>query len=144
MRTALRVIALIAVAMALAWEFVPFQVEIWDGGIDLTVNLSSTAGDIRYVRCKACVQREDAEWALENWPDPEAWSGSVVVDRFDGKPFPVYVPITGRDSPLGREISRRQHRFLAVIGNLQDGRRIGKLVELPDLRKSREVSVSLP
>lgn len=144
MRTASVTIVVLIFAALFAWEFVPLQYTIWDGGFDLTVNVSSTVGPLRSVSCKPCIQREDAEWVFANSSHPEARSCSTVADPFDGKPILVYVPMSGRESPCGRELWRRQWKYLVVIGILQDGREFSKLVELPDYRNASEVSVSVP
>ncbi len=144
MRTASVVVGSLALAFALAWEFAPLQVTIWDGGYDLTVNVTSEVGPLRSVSFKACGQREVADWILENPLHAEA-QASVVADPFDGKPLSLSLPLSGRTSPLGRELRLSQQcRYLVVIGRLQDGRRLAKIVDIPDSRESREVSVSLP
>jgi hypothetical protein len=144
MRRAFLIIGFLVVAGALAWEFIPIQLTIWDGGFDLTVNVSSTAGPLKSVSCQACGGREEAEEILEYLLPPDLGSSSAVADPFDGQPLRVQVPVSGRASPMGRELRRSQFRYLVVIGQLNDGRRLGKLVEIPDGRESREVSVSLP
>jgi hypothetical protein len=144
MRTASVIIGSLAVALALAWEFVPIQVTIWDGGYDLTINVTSEAGPLHSVCCKACGQHEAADWVLEDPLHAEA-QAAVFADPFDGKPLSLYLPLSGRTSPLGRELRLSQQcRYLVVIGRLQDGRQLAKIVDIPDSRRSREVSVSLP
>jgi len=144
MRRAVLTIAVVVVAGALAWEFVPLQVTIWDGGFDLTVNVSSTAGPLRSVSCQAFGRREEADEVLKYLLPPETRLWSAVADPFAGEPLTVFVPLSGRESPSGRELRRFQFRHLVVIGELRDGRRTGKRVEIPDGRVSREVSVLLP
>jgi hypothetical protein len=143
MRYCLAITALAAIG-ALAWEFVPIRVTVWDGAYDLTVRVSSTAGPLRSIRCEAFARREHAEELLERPAPlgPRTWS--VVADPFTGAPLRVPVRISGHESPSGREVSRFQFRHLAVIGELADGRQVGRLVEIPDCRVSREVSVALP
>jgi len=143
-RRAFLIIAVLVVAGALAWEFIPLQLTVWDGGFDLTVNVSSTAGPLKSVSCQACGGRKEAEEVLEHLLPPDLGSRSAVADPFDGQPLTVQVPVSGRASPIGRELRRSQFRYLVVIGQLNDGRRLGKLVEIPDGRESREVNVSLP
>jgi hypothetical protein len=143
-RRALLIAVLVVLIGALAWEFVPVQVTVWDGGFDLTVRVSSTAVALRSVSCEAFAHRGDAEEALENHLPPRTRLWSAVADPFTGEPLRVTVPVSGHESPSGREISRFQFRHLVVIGQLPDGRRVGKLVEIPDCRESREVSVTLP
>jgi hypothetical protein len=144
MRRVTLIIALLVVASVLAWEFIPIQVIIWDGGFDLTVNVSSTAGPLRSVSCQAFSGREEAEYVLEHLAPPESPLRSTVADPFNGQPLMVNIPLSGRDSPWGRELRRFQFRHLVVIGQLKDRSPIGKLVEIPDCRVSREVSVTLP
>jgi hypothetical protein len=134
----------VVAAGALTWEFIPFYVIVWDGGFDLTVNVSSTAGPLHSVSCQAFGRREEADEALENLRPPETRLWSAAADPFTGEPLTVFVPPSGRESPCGREPRRSQFRHLVVLGELRDGRRTGKLVEIPDGRVSREVSVRLP
>jgi hypothetical protein len=144
MRRALLMIVLLIVVGVLAWEFIPLAVTVWDGSFDLTVRVSSTAGPLDAVSCQACGRREDADYVLEHLLPPETRRWSAVADPFDGQPLTVVVPVSGRDSPSGRELRRSQFRYLVVIGQWQDGRRMGKLVEIPDGRVFREIDVSLP
>jgi hypothetical protein len=106
--------------------------------------VSSTAGPLRAVTCQACSDREEAEYTLEYLIPLETRHWSAVADPFDGQPLMVPVPVSGRTSPFGRKVHRFQFRHLVVIGQLKDGRRMGKRVEIPDCRVSREVTVSLP
>jgi hypothetical protein len=142
MRRTFLILALLVVACVLAWEFIPIQVMIWDGEFDLTVHVSSSDGPLHSVSCQAFSRREDAEYVVKHLLPPEGlWF--TVADPFDGQPLTVGVPLSGRVSPWGRELGRFQFKYLVVIGQLKDGRRIGKLVEIPDSRESREVSVAL-
>jgi hypothetical protein len=143
MRPAL-IVALLIIAGAMAWELVPFESTIWDGHFYLTVHVGSTAGPLRTVSCQAFSRQEDAEYALELLLPPESPLWSAVADPFNGQTLRVDVPVSGRTSPLGRELRRSQFRHLLVIGQLQDGKRVGMLVEIPDSRLTREVHVSLP
>jgi hypothetical protein len=137
-------IAILVAASLLAWEFVPLQVTIWDGGYELAVHVSATAGPLRSVSCEAFSRAEDAQHALEYTLPPETSTWSATADPFTGEVLKVRVPVSGRDSPCGRELRRFQFRYLLVIGHLQNGRRVGKVVEIPDGRVSREITVVLP
>jgi hypothetical protein len=143
MRTASIIILSLALAFAAAWEFVPLQVAIWDDGYDLTINVSSKAGLLHSVGCKACRQREEADLILEDPLHAEAYA-SVIAEPFDGRPLTLKLPLSGRTSPLGRELRLTRCQFLVVIGRLHDGRQLAKIIDIPDSRTSREVSVSLP
>jgi hypothetical protein len=135
-------VLLLVVSCALAWEFVPIQVTVWDGGFDVTVRVAS-AQPLRSVSCQVFGRRAEAEEGLEHLlPEKGLWA--AAADPFAGEPLTIHVPVGGRDSPSGRELSRFQSQYLVVVGQLPDGKRIGKLVEIPDCRVSRQVSVSLP
>ena len=144
MRRAALITAALIVAGLLAWEFVPLQVTIWDAGYDLAVQVSSTTGPLRSVSCEAFPRREAAADFLKYLLPPETRLWSTVADPFAGEPLTVHISVSGRDSPSGRELQRFQFRYLLVVGQLQNGRRVGKLVEIPDERLSREISVELP
>jgi hypothetical protein len=131
------------VAGLLAWEFVPIQVTVWDGGFDLAVTVTSSAGPLRAVSCEAFGRRDYADEALEFLMSPMSpWSARAKP--FGGEPLTVNVSTSGRASPSGRELSRFQFRHLVVIGEFHDGRRVGKLVQIPDGEVSRKLSVTLP
>jgi hypothetical protein len=140
------VVALLLLACAALWVYTSTTYIIWDGGFDLTVRVSSNPGWPRSVSCQAFGNREDAEVVLDHMLPTESPLGSesAISDPFNGEPLILIVPVSGRESMSGRQLSRFQFRWLVVIGVLQDGRRVGKLVEIPDGRESREVSVVLP
>jgi hypothetical protein len=127
--------AVLFIAGLLAWEYVPLTVTIWDGAYDLKVNVRSTAGQIQFIDCRV-VSAEGAEELLMTLPPP--------TNQFVGPSQTVSVPTSGRLSPCGRELQRFQFRHLVVIAQLNDGRRFGKVISIPDTRESREVSVSVP
>ena len=133
-------------AAVLAWEFVPIQVMVWDGGYQLTVRVERPEGRPRSVSVEAHGQRKDADYAVEHLLPPESLSSPrcAVADPFDGRPLTVWVPTSGRVSPFGRELQRMQFPYLAVVATLPDGRRVGKVVAIPDGRVSQEVTVTLP
>ena len=144
MRRPLVVAALLLFAGALLWVFTSATYIIWDGGFDLAVRVSCHPGPPRSVSCEACARRQDAEQVLEHLQPPEAGSRSATANPFVGEPLIIKVPVSGRDAMSGRQLSRFQFGWLVVIAVLPDGRRVGKLVEIPDGRVSREVSVIFP
>jgi hypothetical protein len=143
LRAVLITVALIAAGL-LAWEFVPIQVIVWDGAYELTVRVESPDGRPRSVSCEAFGRREYADAAVVHPHPPESQRWSAVADPFEGQPITVQVAVSGRESPFGRELRRSQFKFLAVNAVMADGRRVGKVVEIPDSRVSREVAVTLP
>jgi hypothetical protein len=144
MRWTLLGVAFLLIAGALLWVYTSTTYIIWDGQFDLSVRVSSSLGPPRSVSCQACSHREQAEYVLEHLLPPEGRLWSATADPFAGEPLTVNVPVSGRDSMSGRELRRGQFRWLVVIAVLPDGRRAGKLVEIPDGRVCREVSVELP
>lgn len=140
----LLVIALLLAVGAAVWVYTSATYIIWDGGYDLTVRVTSNPGPPQSVSCQARGRREDAEYVLEHLLPPETQLWSATADPFASKPLTVHVPVSGRVSRSGRQLSRTQFHWLVVIAVLPDGRRVGKLVEIPDGRVSREINVELP
>src|SRR5262249_36623438 len=101
-------------------------------------------GPPRSVSCQAFGRREDAVFTLEHLLPPETRLWSAVADPYAGEPLTVNVPVSGRDSMSGRELRRSPLRDFVGSAMPPDGRRVGKLVDIPDGRVSREVSVALP
>ena len=139
-----RIVILVMLVSAFLWEFIPVQVIVWDGGFDLTVTVSSNAGPLRSVSCQAFGHRDSADFAVEHLLTMQADPWSTTVEPFTGAPVTVFVPLSGHVSMCGRELSRMQFRYLAVIGQLHDGRRVGKVMVIPDSRVAQTLSVSFP
>jgi hypothetical protein len=67
------------------------------------------------------------------------------ADPFDGRPVPVKVWTAGRQSWLFGELENPPHaRHLLVVAELPGGRRVGTVADIPDFRRSREMTVTLP
>lgn len=140
------VILLLMIASFLAWEFLPgVHQALWIGSFPLAVDVRCVDGHPRSVRCRAfgTHDREDIDWALANLDraEGERWTSA---EPFDGLPLEVPVRTTGRDSMMGRELARHQFAHLVVVIEMPDGQRLGKVVDIPDGRVSRRVSVSFP
>ncbi len=107
----------------------------------MTINVSSDAGSLHAVYCQPFRHREDAEnYLKEPWP-PE--NPNSVADPFDGKPLKAYMPIHGREM-FGIEYGIRKNQYLVLFGQFKNGQKVGKVVEIPDHRMSREGSVTVP
>jgi hypothetical protein len=138
----LSVFAILLIAGVLVWLGLEAStIMLGDGAFELTVNVSSTPGPPRSVECHACGRREQAAFVLEHGEQTRTWS--TIADPFTGGPLIVYVPVTTRSSRF-RQLSRSQFQWLVVIAELPDGRRVGKMVEIPDGRVSHEIRVDLP
>lgn len=117
---------------------------IWDGSYELTVRFENRGPLIRSVSCESYGNRDSAEFAVAHHLSSERQVWSEVEDPFQGKPVKVRVAVSGHDSFLGFELSRSQFRYLAVIVTYPDGRKAGRVVDIPDMRESREVTVTFP
>src|SRR4051812_15720128 len=113
---------------AIWWAYTSIPYILWDGGVELTVHVSSTAGPLRSVSCEAVAGRKDGDSKLESLLPPETSKYSTCASPFAGKPLTVYVPTSGRASMSDHELSYTQFRHLVVIGQYPDGRRVGALL----------------
>lgn len=127
----------------LAWVYTSAQYMIHDGHFDLTVNVIDHGSRFRAVHCEAYGTRDVAEIVAQQL-QPSDPAYFATADPFAGEPLTVRVPCSGRESMSGRELRRMQFGYLAVIGELPDGRKVGSVVEIPDGRVSQEVNVTLP
>ena len=129
---------------AMAWVYTSMPHIIGDGSYDLTVHVSSNLGPPSAVSCEAFSRREHAEFALNDFLPSETKQHSATADPYNGQPLTVSIPVSDRTSMSGRELQRFQFRYLVVLAQMPDGRRVGKLLEIPDAGVAREVSVVLP
>jgi hypothetical protein len=136
-------IALVLLVAGLLWIYVSFPYVHWDGGFDLTVNVSSACGPVRSVTCQSFGNRNDAIEAMQHRL-PERGRFSATDEPFTGSPLKVFVPVSGRDSMSGRQLDSGQFRYLAVIGECRDGRQFGTVVDIPDYQESHVVDVTFP
>ena len=134
----------LAFGLVLAVEFIPIFEMVWDGGFPLTVNVTSPSGRPNSVTCEAFGDRHLAEQILAVQQPPEIMMRATVADPFDGQPLTVPVPSSGRRSLFGRELAPYQFQYLVVIAVMPDGRRVGALVDIPDGRVTRSITVTLP
>lgn len=135
-----RILAGVVLCAGLAWYLLPET--RWSGGYSLTVHLQSADARPQSVACSPFHRREDAEKAIsaESLGSPE-WD--VVADPFDGRPISLDVPVAGQ-AWLGQERGRVQPQYLAVVAMMPENRRVGRIVEIPDGRVTKELTVSLP
>jgi len=116
------------------------------GYAPLTINFRPTTDrPIRAVTVEAVNTLEDAESACQYALPPESPSRSAEQRPFVGQPLRIEVMTTSRRT--GTLLPRERHgqlRYLVVIVEYEDGERKGTLVNIPDLRKSRTVTVVLP
>jgi|GEM_PF-4881102 len=142
-----RLAIVVAIVLAAGVCLTPVQT-IWDDGLwplSVTVTSASSA-PIASVSGQAFSSEESARYSLEHLAPPDTRVHSAVADPYTGEPLAVPVPTSLRThSALTWSSSRyNQMRQLLVIVQYQDGRRAGRLVEIPDLRESRSVLVEFP
>lgn len=138
-----------------------FAVESAVGGVtfyyviyDFTVHIDTPAGDPpSAVGCRAFGRQGEAERIADlcrnaSPPVPlvELFHHvhGAIADPYVGGPLHVRVKGSSRDSLFGRELSRAQYKALVVGAEWPDGRRVWKVVEIPDGSTAREVRVPLP
>ena len=138
-------IIVVPTTLFLLWEFVPIMVDMSVGHFALSVTVDGPAAEsIRSVQCIPCTTRAEAEYIVAHWPYRELSTAGTTIDPFDGVPIEVVVTVTGRSSPMGRELARFQAKYLAVLVPLETGERLEKIVDIPDGRTSRSVTVVFP
>lgn len=121
---------------------------VWDGSFDLLVSVSSNSGKIKSLTCEVFPTIQQAERVAELLAEGAVGEGypnwTVKTPRFTGEPVEVRVPVSGTEAMCGRALSRTQFQCLLVTAELADARRIKKLVQIPDGRVARELTVELP
>jgi hypothetical protein len=121
---------------------------MWDDGLwPLSVTVVSASGSpIASISCEAFSTEESAQDSLENLLPPQSWMFSTIQNPFRNEPLEVIIPTSRKiHSVLFWSDSRyNQMRHLLVIAEYNDGRREGRLVEIPDLRQVRSLHVEIP
>jgi hypothetical protein len=144
MRAAQYAVAAVAVVASglLAWEFVPLQMGRGCGVYELAVRVDCPDHLPQALAYGPFFSRESAAACVANTgPSFSGWEW--VVSPYDRRPLTVAIPYTTYTSPLGRRIGRSQASFLAVVALLEDDRLIGRVIEIPDGRASKAITVSL-
>ena len=142
-------IALIVIGMVLgtALSFLGFSYTIGDGGYSLSVFVRTTAA--RPVQKISCCTFGRSEYAAAYYEDDRGLEGYRGA-RFDtdnpftGRPLTVDVPVSIRTTFLGLRDTYFQYELLVVVVEYQDGTRESKVVRIPDGRKTRTMSVTMP
>jgi hypothetical protein len=143
MRRTLTIATVLLVVAGFVWEF--GCVAICDGSYDLSVTVKSVSGaPIRAVSCEGLRNVDQARSRLDYLPPPETRLWSASAEPFTGQPLIVTIPLSFRESPLGRTWGDTQLRGLLVIVQYQDGERRGKAIEIPHRHESRSVTVEFP
>jgi hypothetical protein len=115
---------------------------VWDGSYPLTVSLRPAEPD-RIARVWAgATSRRDFAYELIDSP---VWADNnlLVIPDWQ-KPFVVSVNCSGAESGFGRELWRAQYRALVLRIEYVDGRRVDQIVDVPDSKQIRDLTVQLP
>jgi hypothetical protein len=89
---------------------------------------------------------DTVRYVLENLIPPEGNLYSASQPAYVGEPLSVKVPtsLTTHGALLWRYGRFYQYHKLVVIVEYQDGRREGRVTDIPDLHKGRAVTVEFP
>lgn len=113
----------------------------WSGGYQLRVHVAS-AKTIREIRCYPAFRQSMAELAAH---DQGSWN--EFPDRikpYVGSSIEARVRTGGRSGWFGMIDEWSQDHWLAVVAEFDDGTRVGKVVEIPDMQTGREVRIEFP
>lgn len=142
---AMRVLAATAITMIGLVAYDRARELHWVGHFQLQVRLISTSSTpIHLVRYQTTLAKGDYVREIrdggENWPD---WHPHIA-DDFDGDTFSVSVKCSGAESGLMRRLSYAQMPLLLVWVELANGRKVFEVIEIPDGRRQREVTLQVP
>ena len=131
----------------LLWFLSPITY-LGEGCYRLTVYVHCTDEMPGKVACFPVANREWANQLCDRSPEPEFFheegSDSTLVKNFGGEPINMRLSFGSVSNIFGREVECYQYRFLIVCAEWTDGRRICKVVDIPDKRVSREIRVEIP
>ena len=123
---------------------------IYQGGYELTVHVEASGPKPSAVGCYAVWRQDEAERAREIYQDiplrraiENEWGGPIA-DPYTGQSLKVQIRMSDQESYFGRPLSTVRQRFLVLLAEWPDGRKVCKVVELPQGRVSKEVTVCLP
>jgi hypothetical protein len=123
---------------------------IWDGGYQLTVHFQPQGNKPVTLECSTFWKMEEASSfsrriGLRNERRYfEEDSTNAYVDPFFGQAVSLFIDTSGRENVFGMELDRVQKRFLVVVAKWADGHETYTVADIPDGRKSREMTVRLP
>jgi hypothetical protein len=121
-------------------EFVPLGMIRGIGSQQIVVRIQSPNGMPTACRTYAAYSRQEAQLALAEF-SLYAQFGT----RQTGKRFTLLVTTTRSASPiLMRSLSHTEPNWLAIVAEWPDGRKEGKVVEIPRDDAMREVTVEFP
>ena len=146
MRKALIITAIVIVGLLAAVEFgVGGGGIIGDGAFPLTVEVTTDGDPPRRVYCQVHSSEAMAEWAARQPQLYDTIERVVTTEPFNGEPLEVRVEFSEYISPLLQRVTDYvQFTHLVVLAEWTDGRRVAKVVPIPDGRTTRTMRVELP
>lgn len=143
MRKAVLITLGVLVGLVLLIEFGPMSGYMWSGAFPLDVEVMTDDTPPRRVYCQANWNEREAEtWCSMLRPDDER---VAAADPFEGQSLQVRVISDGRASLLlGRNTAWVQQQYLVVVAEWDDGRRVAKVVPIPDGQTTRTLRVEIP
>ena len=122
------------------------QVAVWDGHFPLSIQIENKQDlSIRTVRCEAFGHLIEAQCVVDQTIARQPCDVEMEEMPYTGNALEIHVPCFGKDlASLPIHISRGQAEYLAVVAELNDGRRLGKVVGIPDGRVSHSLTVEVP
>ncbi len=116
------------------------------GSYELTVFIHCNDEPPSKVACCGIRSREVGDRACERSQEPEhfhdAGDNSILVTNFAGQPIKMRLWLESDATLLHTKYFHS--RFLIVCAEWVNGRRVCKVVEVPEIRVSREVHVDIP
>jgi hypothetical protein len=121
-------------------------VSLGDGSYTLSVRVhSASESPIRSVTCEAFGRAEGADYSLKNLIPPDSGYQSATADPFTGEDLTVEIRTTVVTSGLlDRVLKDSQSHALLVIVQYGDGRRVGKVFEIPHRRVASSIEAVFP
>ena len=120
----------------------------WDDGLwPLSITVVSAPGSqIQSVSGEAFSSPEVAQQSVEHLAPPETFTYAAVADPFRGETLTLSVPtsVRTRSALVWSDSRYNQMRWLVVLAQYVDGRREGRLIEIPDLRQARSLRIEFP
>jgi hypothetical protein len=118
-------------------------VAVWDGHFQLNMDIHSRSSQaVEHVSCAFSFRRADAEWLSES-DSLEATLLFQAVREFDGQNYVAYGQSSGR-TWWGIDYGYTAHRFVVLRIDCEDGKQVRTVVEIPNVRGPRSVTVEIP
>lgn len=137
---------LLSIPISVIWVLAFLPSMYWSGRFDLSINISDFKNSVRAIRGATVGRVDEAKIAMQsgNRGTVELDFKQLVADPYHGGPLKIRGWQGGSYSTLGFEINHSQDEALVIVAQMADGSEVWKLVEIPEVRVSREVTVTLP